>query len=435
MSAVGVTQYPAGTKPVGRQWCLLGWHTRYMLRQYLRHLIIVVAVLLSVSLTSDMAPLIDHLIQNNLHASYWWIAFQSARLIVLRSTDLLAELLPTAFFLAVLWTEVALTSSRERLVIWSLGKSPLECVVPVILLGIAVGMGQFALDSYLRPAAVMAMGSRPSAAHPGLRFSARKYWIASDGRLIHGRLNKGPPPRFKDLTIYGLARNGDLISVIDAKSAEPEGSGNVWTLHDGWVSRAGAGSSSATTPSTSIANLGRARHFTTMTLALQIDSLWLSRYGTAAQYLPQKELASLANAPSQLPAAEYNYPAAEYRVWYDLRYAHLLLPGAMGLFATALCLIMIPYRLNVVRVFAVAVAGYASHVSTSVSLIFGEYSALPAAVAAWIVPLALLLISAVLVTLFVIRQAFDGAGEEPKRSRNAAIVGRPLGKAKKRQSR
>ena len=72
----------------------------------------------------------------------------------LRLPDLLPPFLPFATFLGVVWSESAFTESRERLLIWNSGRSPLLCMTPALFAGLVMGGVLLGLDGWLRPAAI-----------------------------------------------------------------------------------------------------------------------------------------------------------------------------------------------------------------------------------------------------------------------------------------
>ena len=126
-----------------------GLHTRYMAGAYLRHTVMVSAALIAIALTIDLWPQIA-LFSGGPLAVIGGIA----QLAALRLPDLLPPFLPFATFLGVVWSESAFTESRERLLIWNSGRSPIFCLVPALLAGVVMGVVLFGMDAWLRPAAI-----------------------------------------------------------------------------------------------------------------------------------------------------------------------------------------------------------------------------------------------------------------------------------------
>src|SRR6516225_777546 len=104
-----------------------GLYSRYMLGAYLRHTVMVAAALMTIALTIDLWPQVPLFSGSPLH-----VVWSIARLAGLRLSDLLPPFLPFATFLGVVWSESAFTESRERLLIWNSGRSPLFCLVPAL---------------------------------------------------------------------------------------------------------------------------------------------------------------------------------------------------------------------------------------------------------------------------------------------------------------
>jgi lipopolysaccharide export LptBFGC system permease protein LptF len=91
-----------------------------MLGAYLRHITMVIAALMTIALTIDLWPQVPLFSGDPLH-----VVIAIARLAVLRLPDLLPPFVPFATFLGVVWRRECLTESRERLLIWNSGRSPL----------------------------------------------------------------------------------------------------------------------------------------------------------------------------------------------------------------------------------------------------------------------------------------------------------------------
>ena len=96
-----------------------GLYSRYMLGAYLRHTMMVCAALMTIALTIDLWPQVSLFSGNPLH-----VVWTLVRLAGLRLSDLLPPFIPFATFLGVVWSESAFTESRERLLIWNSGRSP-----------------------------------------------------------------------------------------------------------------------------------------------------------------------------------------------------------------------------------------------------------------------------------------------------------------------
>src|ERR1700759_4171620 len=126
-----------------------GLYSRYMLGAYLRHILMVSAPLMTIALTIDLWPQVPLFSGDPLH-----VVSGLAQLAGLRLADLLPPFIPFATFLGVVWSESAFTESRERLLIWNSGRSPLFCLVPALLAGLVMAATLFVVDAWARPAAI-----------------------------------------------------------------------------------------------------------------------------------------------------------------------------------------------------------------------------------------------------------------------------------------
>src|SRR5580658_1678092 len=138
-------QAPNGSGRVGARpiyFTPFGLYSRYMLGAYLRHTMMVTAALMTIALTIDLWPQVPLFSGNPLH-----VMWSIVRLAGLRLSDLLPPFIPFATFLGVVWSESAFTESRERLLIWNSGRSPLLCLMPALLAGLVMGVGLFVLDA------------------------------------------------------------------------------------------------------------------------------------------------------------------------------------------------------------------------------------------------------------------------------------------------
>src|SRR4051812_44499991 len=207
-----------------------GLYTRYMLGAYLRHTLMVSAALMTIALTIDLWPQMALL-----NGDVLQVVFGIAWLAVLRLPDLLPPFVPFATFLGVVWSESAITESRERLLIWNSGRSPLFCLVPALLTGVVMGTALFALDAWLRPAAIHVQIAE-KLGREGVRLdrsqSGGSHWIALPDGLLRADIEYGPPLKLHNVTIYKMDSSGHLAEVDTAALAHPL-DGNRWRLENG----------------------------------------------------------------------------------------------------------------------------------------------------------------------------------------------------------
>ena len=366
-----------------------GWHTRYLLRNYLRYTFVVVAGLLLVALTIDLSSQLAGILAARPQAGGLDTAALLAWYLLLRSVDILARNLPLAIYLAVMWCEFSHTLSSERVAVGVAGRSPLQCLIPGLVFGFVLGCVQLTLDLWLRPAAVMTQASEHLGNY-GDRFDRRPTetvrWIRTGNDLISARLDFGPPASLRDVTLYRLEADLQPREVTIARAAAPAEQPSTWEFMNGYYWEWTAPPPPATAgQARSDARPSPPRAFARRELALDVDPLWLANWGIDGKYLPQRVLTTLAANPSP------GFPKSDYRTWVQVRYARGLFVVGMALLGASLgqmSLIRLP---RLYGLLAMLLAGYSCHVAQKALEILGELDAVPPLVAAWSVPVALML--------------------------------------------
>ncbi len=366
-----------------------GLYTRYTFQVYVQHIFVVLAGLLIAALTIDVSTQVRELLAASPAATGFDIPLRLAWYALLRCTDIATRLLPIGCFLGVLSAEVAMTVGRERLMISNTGRSPFQCVVPAVLLGIMFGGVQFTLDAFLRPMAMMAqisgrLGDDGRRADRTIDRGQR--WFASKDALVRARIEYGPSPVLRDLTVFATGDDGQLRKVLTAASASPEPGTSFWLIKDGrlWVAD-GTGSRGFTvevSPQT-----GEAR------ADLGMDPLWVSYLDISPAYLPQVVLHSLAGSPGGV------FDARIYRMMIQVRYADWFLPGSMILLASTLSLFFLRHGSSFQRVIMLALIGYVVHVALRAINLLGGYGYVSPGIVAWSIPCVLIAVATTVLTL------------------------------------
>lgn len=373
---------PRGARPVFlTPW---GLHSRYLLVAYLRHSLMIMAALMTIALTIDLWPQVPMLAEKNAGAGF---ILALARLATLRLPDLLPPFIPFATFLGVVWTESAFTESRERMLVWNSGRSPLMCLTPALLMGLVMGLSLFVLDGYLRPAAI-AVQIREVLGREGQRLDRGKsggnHWIALPDGLLRAEIEYGPPLRLHNTTIYKLDSAGHLSEVDTAVLAEPLGD-DRWRLRNGSGWSAAAGSGTELTLGSSNEEVEAPFSEKTITMALNVQ--WLANLGLSPQYLKMPLLYELAQA--DIFARE----GSGYRTRFQALLAAPLLACAMALMGAVLSLLFFAYRTQPWPLIGVLLTGYLSHFAVRAFLLMGEFGYVPAIMGGWFAPLLILLIA------------------------------------------
>lgn len=372
-----------------------GLHTRYMLGIYLRHTLMVAAALMTIALTIDLWPQIKILGDDPRYSGF--LIWHVVRLTALRLPDLLPPFLPFATFLGVVWSESAFTESRERMLIWNSGRSPLFCLVPAALAGLLMGVSLFLIDGVLRPAAIHVQMAEVLG-REGIRLDRGKsggnHWIALPDGVLRAQIEYGPPLKLRNVVVYKLDRDGHLAEVNSAALATPL-STRSWHLQDGRYWRADAENRGDV-----ISSRGTGAEveipFRERTVSMNLDEMWLRNLGLSPQYLYLGQLANLAKAEI------VSRDASGYRTRRQALFSGPLFTCAMAMLGASLAMLFFAYQARWLPLVGVLLAGYLSHFASKALYLMGEFGYIPAVMAGWLAPL--LVIGAVAGTLHVIQK-------------------------------
>ncbi len=372
-----------------------GRHTRYMLAAYLRRVLMVASILLAIALTIDLWPqfaIVADTGDGTLGAIWAVIRFAA-----LRTPGLIAPFFPFATFLGVLWTELTHTLSRERMLVWNSGRSPIQCLSPVIILGLLLGAAEFTMDAYMGPAA-MGVQMRERLGLDGQRLDRTKrgdsHWIALPDGLLNAEIEYGPPAVLRHVTLYRRDADGALTESDIAEVAHRVPGTDLWLLENGqyW---------SARTPGQMAGANGPMIPFTTRTVAMELDPVWLSVFGMEVQYLPLPVLRDLAHKDKGIQSKGL------YRTRIQVLYGEALLPGAMALLASTLSLLLLTYTTPPATVTGIVFAGYLAHFGSKACLLLGQNGYIVPRLAGWFVP-GVLIVTIVVVLLLIERRRKAG---------------------------
>jgi len=369
-----------------------GLHTRYMAGAYLRHTMMVAAALITIALTIDLWPQVPLF-----SGGPFQVVTGIVQLAILRLPDLLPPFLPFATFLGVVWSESAFTESRERLLIWNSGRSPLYCLMPALLAGLTMGVVLFAMDAWLRPAAIHVQIAE-RLGREGIRLdrtqSGGNQWIALPDGLLRAEIEYGPPLKLHNVTIYKLDTQGHLSEVDTAAVARPLAK-DSWLLENGsfWHAGFDAQGNVLTTRTTQeeaqIPFQGR-------TVTMKLDELWLRNLGLSPQYLRLGELQTLAHAPIM------SSDLSAYKTRLQLIFGETLFTCLMALLGAALSMLYFAYQMRWVELVMVLLTGYLAHFASKAFQLMGEFGYMAPFFAGWLAPL--LLIAAMARAIYVIQK-------------------------------
>ena len=384
----------------------IGWYTRYMLRSYAQNVFIITSGLIIIGLSIELARTVPRAFAGENDAQGFWLFFQFLAHAGLRTIDFFTRLLPLGCFLGVLASEVGHTLSRERVMIWNSGRSPVQCLMPVLIFAAAVGALQYTMEAYVRPATVQMQAAKWMGvfAKPYDRSQVTsRYWLSGGADLVQAKIEYGPPLTLHEVMIYRHDREGKLSELISAQRATVEGNSLRWRLYGGnrWpvessISSSASGSDATPRPEPSPRPEAPPQASAAPEIVdLDIDPLWLSNYRVHASVLSQDVLGSLADATGG------RYQAANYRTWLYYRYAQWFYPGGMALLACSLALLLLSQQVRLEAVLAIGALGYMGHVAQRVCLTLGENGDIPPLAAGWFAPAFVLSVSglAILATM------------------------------------
>ena len=390
MSApAGSNSGPGGPRPI--YLTPFGLYSRYMLGAYLRHTVMVAAALMTIALTIDLWPQVA-LLHGNAAQVMWGLA----RLAALRLSDLLPPFVPFATFLGVVWSESAFTESRERLLIWNSGRSPLFCLMPALFAGLLMGAFLFAVDAWARPTAIHVQMAEVLG-REGIRLDRGKsggtHWIALPDGLLKAEIQYGPPLELHNATIYKLDSDGHLAEVDTASVARPQGDG-MWRLEQGHYWRADFANEGK-----ELATGAREENeipFASRTIPMSLDQLWLSNLGLSPQYLYLPDLRKLAQARIM------SRDSSGYKTRLQTLFGETLFTCLMAVLAASLSMLYFAFATRWFALVAVLLAGYLAHFASKAFSLMGEFGYIVPFAAGWLAPL--LMIAGVGCALFVIQK-------------------------------
>jgi lipopolysaccharide export system permease protein len=313
--------------------------------------------------------------------------------VVLRATDFLAELLPLTCFVGVFWAEVVHTLSQERLVVWLSGRAVQQCLVPVLLFGTLVGAAELALNIYLRPLAVMQMAVDHLGSY-GERFDPRPLpdpqWLAAGRDLIQAVVEPGSPPVLHEVKVYRLDESLALESFYQAKLAKPLDDHN-WLLLDGsrWTSPLAENRPALNLDEANPVVAEQEVPFAQETLDLKVAPVWINNFHVEARYLTNDVFSAL---------RKVNFsPDSEFRTWAQARYSLSLFGLALPLLGAVLSMLLLATDISLPALCIVALLCYAANSAMKLFVLLGEHDHVSPVIAAWTVPVFLLLLCAVAV--------------------------------------
>jgi len=276
--------------------------------------------------------------------------------------------------------------------------------MPALLAGLVMGALLFALDAWLRPAAIHVQIAE-RLGREGIRLdrgqSGGSHWMALPDGLLRADIEYGPPLKLHNVTIYKMDTEGHLAEVDTAALARPVGQ-DRWLLEDGQSWRASA-ARPGNVLTTTAAQEEVQVPFKTRSVAMVLDEGWLRNLGLSPQYLRLGELTALANARIM------SRDLSGYKTRLQLVFGETLFTGAMALLGATLAMLYFAFQTRWFALVGVLLAGYLAHFASKAFQLMGEFGYMAPFFAAWLP--SFLLIAAVVAVLFAIQKQ-RGLGTE-----------------------
>jgi len=331
---------------------------------YLKLIGLIMLILLVIAWSIDLARYLPD-VRAGAEASDRSLALVLPTYLFFRTAEFVTKFFPIAVLFGVFLAEIWRRVNLESVVLVASGMTLRQRAAPLLLLGLLTGLVQGSMETFLRPAAMMAhiemgIGSPAGRFQPGLTGAV---WFVSGDATVRARVLRDNEPELRDALIFTGLREAQFDAVYAADRVVPTGTHLEWRLIgvERWEGGSGGG------VSTPVPDL-------TLRLDLipeQLRYLFLSEF-----YWPTRSLQRL----TELREA-YNVAAADLALWRRVTY--WFLPGALAFLAVGLAHRgFVGRRPMLPRLIALAVFGHMTVVSVRVLWAVGKHGLIPAPLAA-----------------------------------------------------
>lgn len=157
-----------------------------------------------------------------------------AEYLLYRSADIAARMLPMACLIGGFIAELLRHQRMENVILAAAGARPTLLFAALLGTGLVTGSLQFALEGWLRPAAVFAqtdlgLGSYARRFRQG---DTGKHWFVSGDRAIEARVIRNESPELLDLRIFVGIGEMALERIVTADRALPTQEPLIWMLEN-----------------------------------------------------------------------------------------------------------------------------------------------------------------------------------------------------------
>lgn len=339
--------------------------SRYVSSRFFFYFALVLAAMTALALTLELMEQADNVLRSTSDGALALLCYSG-----LRTPDVIAQMLPIATLLGMLFALAQFMRHSEMVAMWGSGVSPTALIRGMLPVALGLGAATFANNDFAVPGAQGVLRSMGFAGERGGAFSAGKgeaQWLLSGSDIV--RLPKLPPidGALADISIFRRDADGKLIERIDARSATPEGQG--WML------------------------TGVTRHMIEPATTSRLpDLFWNGRIDLAALPLIASDMRELGSRRLMHLVEHEAYgqaPTHRFRTWLHARIASAVVPGLMIFLVISLAQ---RFRrsgaIGPLLLYSTGV-GFAYFILDGICLTMGETGLLPSWFAAWSPKLAL----------------------------------------------
>src|SRR5512134_1456330 len=194
---------------------------RYVSSPFFFYFALVLAAMTALALTLELMEQADNVLRSTSDGALALMRYSG-----LRTPDVIAQMLPIATLLGMLFALAQFMRHSEMVAMWGSGVSPTALIRGMLPVALGLGAATFANNDFAVPEAQGVLRSMGLAGERGGAFSARKgeaQWLLSGPDIV--RLPKLPQidGALADIRVFRRDADGKLIERIDARSAAPEG--------------------------------------------------------------------------------------------------------------------------------------------------------------------------------------------------------------------
>ncbi len=210
---------------------------RYLLRDYLRNMLLITLVFLFLFLTIDFFERIRMFLSNNASLA------QMLSYLLLQAPIFFPQILPAVILLASLVTFGNFSRHSEIVALKANGVSLFRFAFPTFVVSVIAAAAVFVFNEWITPYAYnraedINYVEIQKRQRPG-NFSNGQMWYRGEKGIYNFRMFNADADSMKGITIYYLDRQMNMVKRLDARSGEWKG--GKWIFHDILITRFDSG--------------------------------------------------------------------------------------------------------------------------------------------------------------------------------------------------